>query len=175
MQEGKSVNLVSSGKIWPYAIGTSIVMVFGFCMATIYIAMQRPVEKSDKYMMGYHYADMNVNALIQAEIDFNKKYTINYLSTSLSLEGSVLKYKLLDLENNPVNTAQMKVVITRPNNHKHDQELTNFSVDNGVYSFSDFTLAKAGRWNIMAKITIGENERFYNLKADTRASEVFEY
>jgi nitrogen fixation protein FixH len=150
-------------------------MVFGFCVATIVITQQRPVEKSDTYMMDYNYADMQANQLIQAEIDFNRKYKIAYVTEFLAQENATIKYQVTDLDGNMVNDAKIKMVITRPNNHKHDQEFNNPSVENGVYSFSNFTLAQAGRWDIMAKVTVGEVERFYNVKADTRAKEAFEY
>ena len=39
-----------------------------------------PVEKSDKYMMGYHEADANANELIMKRISFDKKYTVKYTS-----------------------------------------------------------------------------------------------
>lgn len=169
------MSLISSGKIWPYAIGVSIIMVFGFCVATIMVTQQRPVEKSDDYMMDYNYADLHANELIQAEIDFNQKYNISYITESLPQEGAQIKYKITDKEGNSVDNAEFKVIITRPNNHKHDQELATPSVDDGVYTFSGFSLPKPGRWNVMARITIGEDQRFYNVKADTRAKEAFEY
>ena len=169
------MGIISSGKIWPYAIGFSIVMVFGFCVATIMVTQQRPVEKSDTYMMGYHHADLKANELIQAEINFNAKYKIEYITEFLAQENSTIKYKVTDLDGNLVNDAEVKIVITRPNHHKHDQEIVSSSIDNGIYSFSNFTLPEPGRWDIMAKVTIGELERFYNVKADTRAKEAFEY
>jgi len=165
----------NSGRIWPYAIGASIVLVFGACVATIVITSKMPVEKSDTYMMGYHEADASVNEIIEARIAFDKKYKIEYKTDSLSLESSEIKYKITDTDGNAVDNATLKVVVTRPNNHKHDQELVNPSVSEGVYSFAPIKLPEAGRWDIMAKVDIGENQRFYNLKADTRAKEAFEY
>lgn len=165
----------NSAKVWPYAITFSIIMVFGFCVATIMVALTLPVEKSDTYMMEYHYADAKANDLIKAEIAFNAKYKIQYITEGLSQSASVLKYRVSDLENNPVNDATIKVIITRPNNHKHDQELINPNVSNGVYTFGAVPLAQPGRWDIMAKVNVGELERFYNVKADTRAQEAFEY
>ena len=122
----------NSAKVWPYAITFSIIMVFGFCVATIMIALTLPVEKSDTYMMDYHQADAKANDLIKAEIAFNAKYKIEYVTEGLSQSASVLKYRISDLENNPVNDATIKVIVTRPNNHKHDQEVINPSVINGV-------------------------------------------
>jgi len=165
----------NKGMIWPYAIGTSIVLVFGAAMATVAISIKSPVELSNTYMMGYHEANDRADEIIKSRISFDKKYKIEYLTEKLSLENTVLKYRITDVNNKPVDNAKMKVVITRPNNHKYDQELENPKVENGVYSFENITLAVAGRWDIMAKLNIDENQRFYNLKADTRAKEAFEY
>lgn len=165
----------SNGKIWPYAIGISILLVFGACVGTVVITNTLPVENSDTYMMGYHEADAKANELIQEEINFNKKYKVKYITESLNTDSSEIKYTVSDLDNNPVNNAKIKIVITRPNNHKHDQELLNPKVENGVYTFAKTTLAQEGRWDVMAKIDIGENQRFYNVKADTRSTSAYEY
>jgi nitrogen fixation protein FixH len=165
----------SNGRIWPYAIGASILLVFGACVATIVITSTLPVENSDTYMMGYHEADAKANELIQARIDFNKEYKVEYVTESLHVEGSVIKYKVMDISNKPINNAILKVIVTRPNNHKHDQELTNPSVENGIYTFSSITLPQEGRWDIMAKVNVGQLQRFHNTKADTRYKEAYEY
>ncbi|MEN8303483.1 MAG: FixH family protein [Campylobacterota bacterium] len=166
---------LSNGRIWPYAIGGSIILIFGACVATVIVANKLPVEASDTYMMGYHQADASANDLIKAQIAFNKSYKIEYITDGLSVDGSVLKYRVSDIYSNPVNDARLKVVVTRPNNHKHDQELINPRVENGVYTFSSITLPQEGRWDVMAKVNVGQLQRFYNVKADTRAKEAFEY
>jgi len=174
--QGKTVGIISSGKLWPYAISIAILTFFGAIVFSItYIVKTAPVQKSDTYMMGYHHADLGANEIIQARIDFNKQYKIAYITESLAQEGSTLKYKVTDLDGNSVDNATIIVVITRPEHHRYDQELINPSIENGVYSFSNFTLAQPGRWDIMAKVQVGELQRFYNLKADTRAKEAFEY
>jgi len=166
---------MSNGRIWPYAIGGSIILVFGFCVATIVVTSKLPVEKSDTYMMDYHEADANANELIKARIAFNKSYKVEYITDGLSVDNSVIKYKVSDINSNPVNNATLKVIVTRPNNHKHDQELINPTVENGVYTFSTITLPQEGRWDIMAKVNVGDLQRFYNVKADTRAKDAYEY
>lgn len=165
----------NSGRIWPYAIGASIIFIFGACVATVIIANKLPVEKSDTYMMGYHEADAKANEIIEAAIAFNKKYKIEYVTDGISSKSSVIKYRVTDVNSNPVESAKIKVVITRPNNHKNDQELNNPSVENGIYTFSAVTLPQEGRWDIMAKVNIDELQRFYNIKADTRFKEAYEY
>ncbi len=166
---------MSNGRIWPYAIGASILLVFGFAVTTIIVTSTMPVEKADAYMMYYQEADANANKLIEARIAFNKKYKIEYVTQGLSCENSVIKYRVTDLNNNPVSDAQLKVIVTRPNNHKYDQELTNPTYKNGIYTFSSIKLPQKGRWDIMAKVNVGKLQRFYNVKADTRTAKVVEY
>jgi nitrogen fixation protein FixH len=168
------VNL-SNGRVWPYAIGASILFIFGACVATIVVTSTMPVEKSDTYMMGYQEADASANEIIEAQIAFDKKYKIEYITDSLSTDKSVIRYKVYDGAFNPVNNATIKVVVTRPNNHKYDQELLNPKVENGIYTFDAITLAESGRWDIMAKINVDKLQGFYNVKADTRVSEVTRY
>jgi type IV secretory pathway component VirB8 len=96
MQEGRDLKK-NKGLIWPYAIGTSIVLVFGACVATVIITSTLPVEKSDTYMMGYHEADAKANELINARIAFDKKYKVSYVTDGLSIDNSVIKYKVSDL------------------------------------------------------------------------------
>jgi len=166
---------ISNGRIWPYAIGTSIILIFGACVATVIVANKLPVEKSDTYMMGYHQADALANDLIKARIAFDEKYKVSYIASGLSLDNSTISYKVTDLDSNPVNDAKLNIVVTRPNNHKHNQELDNPNVENGIYTFSSVKLPLEGRWNIMAKINIDELQRFHNVKADTRTKEAKEF
>ena len=165
----------SNGRIWPYSIGISIILVFGACIATIVVATKLPVEKSDTYMMGYHEADASANELIEARIAFDKKYKVEYIADGLSMEDSVIKYRVTDLDSNPVSDAKVKVVVTRPNSRKFDIELNDPSTKDGVYTFSSTKLPLEGRWDIMAKVNIGELQRFYNVKVDTRTKEAKEY
>lgn len=164
----------SNGRIWPYAIGISIVLVFSACIATIVVASKLPVEKSDTYMMGYHEADAGANEIIEARIAFNKKYKIQLENSELAGDP-IVKYKITDLNDNPVDNAKLKVIFTRPNSRKYDIELNEFTVENGVYTVKTSKLPLKGRWDIMAKIDIDNLHRFYNYKADTRNKETKEY
>lgn len=174
MQEGRNVNL-SSGKIWPYAISISIILIFGACVATIVVATKLPVEKSDLYMADYHDADKNANALIKSRIAFDKKYKIDYIAGGLSIDNSSVKYRVTDVNSNLVDNANIVIVVTRPNSRKFDLELNSPIVKDGIYSFSGINLPKEGRWDIMAKVSVDDLIRYYNVKADTRDSNFTEY
>jgi nitrogen fixation protein FixH len=165
----------NSAKIWPYAIGMAILTFFGAIVFSITLILKvAPVQISED-MMDYHHADTNANQLIEAKIAFNKKYKIEYITEGLSQEASTLKYKISDLENNPVNDAVINAIITRPDNNNYTQELSNPSVENGIYLFPSVKLALAGRWNVMIKVTVGKLTRYYNVKADTRSTSAYEY
>lgn len=66
-------------------------------------------------------------------------------------------------------------MLTRPDTTKLDIALDKPTIENGIYTFKAIALPKAGRWDIMAKITIGKNQRYYNLKTDTRYPNTIEF
>jgi len=165
----------SDGRIWPYAIVISILLIVVAAGATIYVALQHPVEMSDSNMQDYHYYDKNANEFIAAKIAFNKNYTISYESDKFDVNEAVVIYKVTDSSGAQVNNAKIDIVITRPDNRNSDIVLDNPVVENGLYTFNAGKLPLIGRWNIMAHIVVGENERYYNMKADTRQTKAFEF
>lgn len=160
---------------WPYGIAFSFVLIVALIIGTIIVASNNAVEQSDLYMSNYHEIDDNKNKIIMAEIAFNKFYTIEYVTEKLDPEATVIAYSLSDKAGNPVNHAKIKVVVTRPNTHDFDVTLENPSVSDGRYEFASIELPKEGRWDIMAQVSVGDHHRYYNLKADTRQSNTFEY
>ena len=165
----------SNGRIWPYAISASIIMVFGFCVATIVVTQQANIQESDAYMSSYQDADTNANELIKARIAFDKSYNIEYITKGISELGSTVQYRVTDKNSNAVDSAKLKLVITRPETDEFNKELNNPRVENGVYTFQNVKFPKAGVWNIMAKVDVGNLNRYYNIKADTRATSSYEY
>lgn len=166
----------SKGMHWPYGIALSFVVVIGLIVMTIIVAKDNKVEDADLYMQNYHEADANANAIIMAQIAFNNKYAIDYATTGLDPKGAVIAYKVTDKLGNPVTDAAIEVVLTRPNTHSYDMTLKDPTVSvDGIYQFAPVALPLEGRWDIMARVTIGHDYRYYNLKADTRYDNVFEY
>jgi nitrogen fixation protein FixH len=164
-----------TGKKWPWIIALSIVAVIGLCVGTVNIAINNPVEMSEYGMQSYHTYDDNVNDIINAKIAFDKNYTIAFLTPQIVEKGTVISYKITDKSNASVNNAKVDVVLTRPDTTKLDLNLTAPTVSNGVYAFSPVNLPKVGRWDILAKVSIGDKQRYYNLKADTRNPNTFEF
>lgn len=160
---------------WPYAIVISILLIIGASVATIVVALENPVQMSDHNMQEYHDYDNNVNSFINAQIQFDRNYDIKYISESLDQEHAVVIYRVTDKEQNAVNDAKIKLIITHPGHNDLDIIVEDPKVEDGVYTFKEVKIANPGRWNLMAHIVIGENNRYYNLKADTRNPNTFEY
>lgn len=165
----------NAGKKWPWIISLSTLVVIGFGAKTISIAIKNPVEMSEYGMQSYHTYDDNVNDIINAKIAFDKNYTIAFLTPQIIQKGVVVIYKITDKSNIAINDAKVEVVLTRPDTTKLDLNLTAPTISNGVYTFNSINLPKEGRWDIMAKITIGDKQRYYNLKADTRRPKTIEF
>jgi len=169
------MKLLESGKLWPYGVGIAITLVFGFCVATIMVTSKANIQPSNDYMVKYQEADAKANDYIQAKIAFNKKYNVEYVTESIGGKNPVVKYSVKDLKGNPVNDAKIVISVSRPETSEFDQTLENPKVQNGIYSFEGAKFPKAGVWNIIAKVTVGDDYRFLNMKADTRIKEAFEY
>jgi nitrogen fixation protein FixH len=164
-----------SGKAWPYAIALAITLVFGFCVATVMVTSKADLQVSDVYMRSYQDADKDANELIKAKLAFDKKYDVAYITESIGGENPVVKYKVTDKAGKPVNDAKIIVAISRPETAKYNQKLENPKVKDGIYIFEDVKFPKVGLWNIMAKIQVGDDYRFLNIKADTRNTKVTQY
>lgn len=167
------MSLFSSGRIWPYFIGGSIVLVFGFCVATIVVTQGVNIQESDAYMSKYQDADANANEIIQATISFDKKYKIEYVEGS-ALTNSV-SYKITDINAKSLDNAKVIISTSRPETKEFDQKLDNPQIKDGIYTFSDLKFPKEGVWNIIAKVEIGDDYKYYHIKADTRNAISYEY
>jgi len=166
----------SQGKIWPYAIVGSILLIIAASVMTVVIAVKHPVEMSDMDMQDYHHYDRNANDIIAAKIAFDRKYTISYHSHTFDQENAIISYQLVDKSGNAINTAKMNIIVTRPDNHNTDLPFeAPTKIEEGIYTFEVGELPLPGRWNILTRITVGDDVRYFNLKVDTRNDGAFEY
>jgi nitrogen fixation protein FixH len=163
------------GRKWPIIIALSTVAVIAFGVITVKVAINHPVAMSDYGMQTYHEYDHNANDIINAKIAFDKKYDICFLTPQIAEKGTVVVYKVTDKAGKAVNDANFSVVLTRPDTSEFDINLTQPVVDGGKYTFNPVDLPKAGRWDILTKICVGSDQRYYNLKADTRSPNTAEF
>lgn len=163
------------GTKWPIIIALSILGVVGLSVMTVKIALNNPVEMSDYQMQNYHDVDANINETIEKQIAFDRKYVIRYITPQLSEKEAVISYRIEDKNGSAVNDAKLEVILTRPDTVKDNITLSGMKVSEGNYSFDAVSLPKPGRWDIMAKVNVGNDQRYYNLKADTRYPNTFEF
>lgn len=166
---------LSSGKQWPIGVSLSIMLIVGACALTVYIALLQPVEEDADMMLDYHSLNANVNDVIVAEIVFNRKYSAKYIGEGVSQEGSRIAYRVEDLNGNPVNNAKIEVILTRPITREHNINLGEPRIEDGNYYFDNTVVSDKGRWNILAKVSVGDVYRHMNLKSDTTSKNIFEY
>jgi len=162
----------SSSKVWPIGIGLSIAAVFGMSVATVIITGQANIQKSDAYMTYYQEADAKANDFIEKRIAFNKKYKIEYINNGISQNGSDVSFKVVTKDNKAVNNAKVIISISRPETDKFNKKYESLVIKDGVYTFKDVKFPKAGIWNIIAKVEVGQDSRFLNLKVDTRNKKI---
>jgi len=163
------------GLIWPISIAIAIMLVFGFCVGTVVVTTSANIQESDIYMTNYQDADANVNNLIEAEIAFNKKYNISFESKGIKSDGSRLNYKVSGKNAEVIKNAELILAISRPETNEFNKEIKNPTFKNGIYSFNEVKFPKAGIWNLVLKVQVGNDYRFYNVKIDTRTKEAFEF
>lgn len=163
-----------SAKIWPYAIGGSIVLVFGFCVATIIVVESANIQETNEYMTNYQQAEMDANDHINNKIAFDKKYKIAYTPSELK-ENAQVAFKVTDLSGSVVKDAKLTILVSRPETHIYDQKLQSEVQENGNYIFNNVEFEKIGVWDIITKVEVGKYSRFYNIKVDTRNNIFSEY
>ncbi|MEA1918023.1 MAG: FixH family protein [Campylobacterota bacterium] len=165
----------SSGIIWPYAIGISIILVIFASYYTVKVALEHPVEQSNLFMRNYHDADANINQIIMDEIEFNKNYRATLVESDMNMKNTTVAFRIMTKDATMFNDAKIQLILTRPQNDKSDIKPINPIVKDGLYTFSNIELSHEGRWDIMAKITAGKYYRYLDYKVDTRNSKVVEY
>jgi nitrogen fixation protein FixH len=168
------MKISTSAKIWPYAIGGSIVLVFGFCVATVFVVESANIQTTNEYMTNYQEAEINANDYINKRIAFDKKYKIVYAPNKLTKSAKVT-FKVTDLKDKIVEGAKLTILVSRPETHVYDQKLKNTTFENSLYTFKNVKFEKVGVWDIITKVEVGKLSRFYNIKVDTRNKIFSEY
>jgi len=162
------MSIIKSGKLWPFAISLGIAGVFGLCIWTIAETQKAHIQESDAYMTSYQDADLKANEFIKSRIAFDKKYKLKYVTDKLSENGCDVKYKLTTLDGKAVKDAKMVLSISRPETKSYNKTVENPVLKDDLYVFNDLKFPKAGAWNLLLKVNVGNNSRFYSVRTDTR-------
>jgi nitrogen fixation protein FixH len=168
--------MIKNGKIWPIGIGIATFFVVLLGAWTIRETTLANITQSNSYMSNYHKVDDNMNDIIIAKINFDKKYNLKLSQNGIGKKVPFMEYKITDKQNNPVKKVQMELLLSRPSDDVKDIIIKKvMSSNDGVYRFEDLNITKPGRWDVILKVSIGKDYRYLNLKTDTRVNKVVEF
>lgn len=172
--------------------------IFGFTFSmiiwTIKSAINTPVYEDRSFMSKYQDVDDNYNRIYISTAKFNIKYntevTIN--DRTIGMEFSDIQYgqrslekysknqKMLRMGKNTISivisdkkskaildNAKIEFQVTRAIEEMYDINLNDFKFKNNTYSTSAI-IEKSGNWNIIGKVTIGDDEGYLYIKTSTK-------
>jgi len=173
-------------------------VIFGFTFSmiiwTIKSTVSTPVYEDRSFMASYQDVDENYNTMVEATNKFNSLYNteISINNRMVGLELSDLRYgqrslekmsknqEMLHLGENSisvvisdkkskeiVSNAKIEFQITRAIEDKYDINLNAFKFDNNIYRTTT-KIEREGNWNIIGKITIGDDVGYLYIKTGTQ-------
>jgi len=168
---------------------------FGMIVWTIKSAIDTPVYEDRSFMEKYQSVDDDYNKMYMDNIKYNMKYltkvTINNRTVGMNFsdmrygQRSLKKYsknqemlrlgenrlsiEIVDkVTNKAISDANVSFQITRPIKNDNDINLHNFIYKEGHYGTSPIQLELKGYWNIIGKITIGEDTGYLYIKTSIK-------
>jgi len=168
-------------------------ITFSMIVWTVKSAVNTPVYEDKSFMTSYQDVDENFNKMVISNAKFNAKYqtkvTIN--NRTVGMDFSDLRYgqrslekkshnqnilnvgdnsltiSVFDKSNKPLSNAKIEFQITRPIQDMYDINLDSFKFENDIYS-TKAKIEKTGNWNIIGKITVGEDIGYLYIKTMTK-------
>jgi hypothetical protein len=139
---------------WPQTVITMIVLVVIACIWTIKIALNNPVQMSDKFLDNYQSVDDNINSLLHNQAKFRENYSVDINSINISKPITSLKIKISDKNGFVIDDLNLKVKVTRPETRELDQSFENLQFRDGYYILENVKTEKDGRWIVVVNAEI---------------------
>lgn len=147
---------------WPHSIVAGIILVIIACGFTIKIALDNPVEMDSYYLEKYQSVDANINEILEKQAIFDKNYEVKHQTVKFTI-GNTNKILLSIKDKNSnvlINDARVRLVISRPDTNKFNQEFILENGVNGQYVFQGIKSQKPGRWQVLTRISINDFEGY---------------
>jgi len=154
--------MTESKNYWPHGIVLVLIFMVCACAAVVIIAMKNPVEMDSFYMEKYQQVDENINEILAKQKVFDENYDLVYktkkfiIGASNSFELSIKNKK----DGTLLKNADIKLMVTRPETNKFNQEILAKESKNGIFIFKGIQVSKPGRWQILTKIHINDKSGF---------------
>ncbi|MDR0762421.1 MAG: FixH family protein [Campylobacteraceae bacterium] len=170
MQKKKSKNY------WPHGIIISLLLIVCACIYTIVEAVKYPVEMDTYYFDTKQNVDRNYDKIKAAQEAFDKKYIVSFEvnggNANLHTVGNNdIRVVINDKEGKCDFDADVKLLLTRPETNRYNQNLTLSGIEKCRWFFTPFSIEIIGRWQFQTKVTIGEDVGFFTYEASTPREE----
>ena len=168
-------------------------ITFAMIVWTVKSAVNTPVYEDRSFMTSYQDVDENFNKMVISNAKFNSKYhtEVSINNRKVGMEFSDLLYgqrslekksknqnmlnlvenslslSIFDKSNNVIRNAIIEFQITRPIEDMYDINLNEFKFINSLYTITA-KIEKEGNWNIIGKITIGQDIGYLYIKTNTQ-------
>ncbi|KFL33524.1 MULTISPECIES: FixH family protein [unclassified Sulfurospirillum] len=150
---------------YPHAVIGMILGMVVACGWVIKIATDNPVEMDTFYMEKYQKVDHSINKILDLQAKFDAKFDLAYSTEKFEIGDNSITIRLTDKSGQPVNDANMMMMLSRPDSNKENKEMKPSHVENGNYTFGPFEINKPGRWQILSKIEVGEFKGYHKNEA----------
>jgi len=170
------------GKYWPYMILGFLVIGITLGYWTVKHAIGMPVHESNEYMLKYQTADVNANAIIEAQQRFDARYDLRIEGlkesdfkpkhlkrkhgriVALNRENS-FAYVVTDKAGKPVADANVTLLVTRPFTEKEDQRFDSIPYKEGRYPIEHLSIDKPGRYILRVRVQKGDAVGYLDTEA----------
>ena len=160
---------------WPHMILGFLAIGLTLSYWTVKSASSMPVQESNKYMLKYQMADMNINQIMEKKIAFDQTYRINILDVEtmvmtdnvnsnrsqlnpvkLSQGTNVFTYEVVTKNGLKVSDANVTFLLTQPHSRSEDKLFLNVPYIDEKYQVKDVNITKAGRYTLQLRVEVGD-------------------
>lgn len=172
------------GRGWPLSIIGIFIFLSIMLFGILYISLRYvPVNKENIFLMGYQEVDKTYNEIMEEQEQFNSRFAVKIVTPKLSdepvetmrvngekvyfdhafrLDGeNHFELNVMDKAGQRIEDAKIDLLLTRYETSEFDQEVTVDNSGNGIYTTQPFSVGQAGRWKIVARVTIGSNMGYF--------------
>jgi hypothetical protein len=169
---------------WPHMILGFLTIGITLSYWTVKSASSMPVQESNKFMLKYQMADMNINQIMQKKLAFDQVYTINLLDAEtmvmtdnvnsnrtqpnpvkLSQGANVFSYEVTNKNGTKVSDANVTFLLTQPHSRTEDKLFLNVPYADGKYQVKDVNITKAGRYTLQFRAEVGDTIGYSEISA----------
>jgi len=169
---------------WPHMILGFLAIGITLGYWTIKTAISMPVQESNKYMLKYQTADININQILKAKARFDKLYSIEIINAKRMVmtdniyskrpqEDAIIlqqgintfHYRISNQKAMDISDANVTFLLTQPYSRSQDQVFSNISFKNGIYEIKDVNIQKKGRYTLQFRAEIGDSIGYLEIPA----------